>query len=137
MVHRQSPIFRGKGGAALIGELFRMEFDAKSVPLGSLENPFGLIRSESDGVTESVHSLSQALSRHFWNKIVAQERDVVISPALKFAGQGMSPQKGRAHRDRESLSQTPGHAKHSKFRISLQTVAGLDLQSGNPLVEQG
>ncbi len=142
MVGRQRAMPRRQGRAMPVAKLFGVELDGQAVRPGGLENALGLGGREADAFAEDVNRRRQLFLCHGRNHDFANFGNIVVHPPPTFLHkvfqrQGMGAEEVVTIRTGRWRSRAPGGAQHFQFVFERQAIAGLDLDRGHALGQQG
>ena len=82
---------------------------------------------EGDGLAEGVHGVDEALGGQRRERLVADERHVVVGAAGKPGRHRVRAQVGGPDADAGLPAELPGRAQHAALGVEIEAVAGLDL----------
>ena len=114
-----------------------MQLDRQAEFARPLEQAADFRAAEADGLAEPVDRVDQIFARQRRQHLVADQRHVVGAPIRELRRQRVQAQETGAHADAQLAAESTRHAQHAAFAVQLQAVAGLDLQRGHAVGEQG
>ena len=127
----------GERGALQVGELLRMQLDRQALRAGGFKHTAGLRRGEPNPLAEGVDGVGQTLGGDGRDHLEADEVDVTIGVARELGRQSVGAKEGRDDADVPQLAQAARGAKRLQFMLKREAVAGLDLDGGDALGDQG
>jgi formimidoylglutamate deiminase len=132
VVGGQGGMAGGKGGTALVGQLFSVEFDGQAQGFRGVEQAVHLCGREGDRLTKGIDRVDQAVSMghlHGWNGDFV---DIGVSAACIFRRNGMGGKVRDADGQLAQARNLARGAQQGKFTVNAKAIAGLDLYRGGP-----
>ena len=122
-----------EGGAALVAELFGVEFEGEAEGGCGFEQSAGLGCGEADGVAECVDGVGEGggLGEHLGDDMV----DVGVGRGA--GGGGVGGEEAGLDGDGAVSGEGAGGAEHAELGFGFEAVTGFDLDGGDAFGEEG
>ncbi len=137
MIGRERAEPRRERGAMQVRQLIGMQANRKAEGLGLCKYLRSLFHREGDALAERIDRVRKAGGGDRRQHLIADRIDIAGLVSCHLGGNGVGAKECGSNRDRALAGKTAGGLQLAALGIEFEAVAGLDLDGGDALRDQG